>query len=443
MATQSPPNGSLTRWIVSAVALVVVVGGVTWVSQNLTSADRRPQPVPVPIPDKQADLRFLFTKSVWDIDDPTYLKELESGVEGHYDFPFLNPGSDPVTLGFGKTSCDCTSIKVVVLEPGEAAKIEKLHAANPTEFPVDPAWNWTMMTVSEKEGVQIPPGGGGGVRVLWDGRKGGHGSMPNVRPKMWMQPAGKPDQRTFATLEFVFKVADPVIFQPTRVSVGVIVVGGQERGISYAYSSTRKDLDLQVDPAKDDPLFEIKFKKFEPAELKAFEAKIADEKKGTRLLSAYRVETTVRTQKDDKLLDMGHFRRDLPILLGGHPFPLNAPVVVGFVRGEIDIGAPGDDGKVNLGGFSARDGVQKTVPLWIDGANEIVVDYTYPTTLETKLTRIAKESTASRSRWNLEVTVPPGAGYGAFTDDAIIVLRTNSTPPRRIRIPVVGTAGPG
>ncbi len=443
MATESAPNGSLARWIVPVALFVVIVGAIAWVSQNLPQGPIQKTPdTPPPDPKQSGDLRFLLTKAVWDVNDSDYLKSFETGVEGYYDFPFLNPTKFPVTLGCAKTSCDCSLMKVAVIEPAFASSIADLYEKNPTEFPIDPAWKWTTLKVNDKEGVQIPAGGGGVTRLQWDGRKGG-GSKVRFFIKMWMQPTGKPDERSFETLDVPFIMADPVNFHPLRLALGAIVVGGQEKAKFIAWSATRKDLELKLNAVKNDPLFEVKLEKLDAAAAKALEAELPDDKNGTRIQAAYRIEATVRTQNDGKLSDLGHFSRDLPLVVTGYPFDVSTPNVTAYIRGEVDVGTSEDGGKINLRNFSAKEGVRKAVPLWSDGGAELVLESVYPRTLEAKLTRNAKESTAVRSRWTLDITVPPGAGYGVFSEDAVIILRSNSTPPRRIRIPIVGNAGQG
>ena len=41
-------------------------------------------------------------------------------------------------------------------------------------------------------------------------------------------------------------------------------------------------------------------------------------------------------------------------------------------------------------------------------------------------------------KWKLEVSVPPDTQFGAFPEESVIILRTQETPPRFIRIPVTG-----
>ena len=42
--------------------------------------------------------------------------------------------------------------------------------------------------------------------------------------------------------------------------------------------------------------------------------------------------------------------------------------------------------------------------------------------------------------WDLKVTVPPDAVSGPMGPESAIYLKTKDQPPRRIRIPVSGTA---
>ena len=71
---------------------------------------------------------------------------------------------------------------------------------------------------------------------------------------------------------------------------------------------------------------------------------------------------------------------------------------------------------------------------------------TMPPAADQRLAReIYKEMIESKSgfgprRWKLTVVAPPNALAGPLPSDSAIYLKTQATPPRRVRIPVTGNA---
>jgi hypothetical protein len=229
MATEASSK-SLTRWILPIALFVLIIGGVAWLSQNLPRgpAAAIPKSPPGPDPVESPALKFLLTRAVWDAADPNYVKESETGVEGYYDFPFINPEAMPIALGFAKSLCDCSHLRVFVLDKDSADSIKERHAKNPTQFPSDSSWTWTMLAPADKDGVQIPPGRGGVARIQWDGRKGA-GQRPNLKIKVWMHPVGKPEERSFLDLEAPIVMSDPLRFSTDRLKLDTLGPGGQVR----------------------------------------------------------------------------------------------------------------------------------------------------------------------------------------------------------------------
>lgn len=445
MPAETSSPGSLTRLILPVGLFVVIVGAIAWVSQNLPKgAAKKVDSTPnfVDKPAKPAPLTFFSTKAVWDESDPEMAKEAETGVEGYYDFAFQNPGPDAVVLGFGQTSCDCSQLKVAVVGAEWASKFPEMHAKNPTAFPTDPTWTWTVLPQSEKEGVEIPAGGVGVARVQWNGRKGA-GQRLRLNLKMWMHPVGAADDRSFTTLEVPIVMAEPLRFEVDRLALGVLGSGGEVRGILLAWSPTRDKLDLKVDAAKLPPNMDVNVTRLSDEAAKAIAERFRAAKTGTAVRSAFQIGVKLREQHAGKQLDQGPFNRPIPLISPDLPLGIHAPPVTATVRGDIDVGLPEDGGLVNLKTFSAKNGIKKTIPVWNDGNADLEIESVYPTIVEVKLKRNAKESTPARGRWALEVVVPPGAWNGPFQDDAVIILKTGTTPPRRIRIPIGGNAGQG
>jgi hypothetical protein len=163
----------------------------------------------------------------------------------------------------------------------------------------------------------------------------------------------------------------------------------------------------------------------------------------TRVLSGFRVHATVREQHDGKQLDQGAFERQVPFLLDGQPLETAGPVIHGFVQGDVQVGGPEDRGRVHLRTFQARDGIKKKFILSTPKGVKLEPVSQNPPYVGIALEQQPKESTTTRSRWTMELTVPPGSPAGPFPQDSVIILRIHGPMPRLIRIPVTGNAVQG
>lgn len=446
MASEPSAARTFSRWALPVVCFVVIVASIAWISQNLPKGTTTRPAVAPPTTNfvdnnRPSALQFLSTRAVWDANDPDRVREAEVGVEGFYDFAFLNPHPEPVTLGFARTSCDCSQLDVAILGPDWGDNLKSLHEKNPGILPSDPDWTWTTLPQSDKEGVAIPANGAGVARVRWNGRKAA-GQRLRLAIKMWMAPALKPDDRSFETLDVPIVMSDPIRFESERIQLGVIGPGGEARGEFLLWSPTRDRFDLAVVAEKLPANLEARAVKLDDAERARLEKRLREQERPTKVLSGYRVEVVLREQRDGKQLDLGPFHRPVP-LTTDLPVELTPPIVSAHVRGDIDVGLPEDGGAIHLKTFPAKDGVRKSIPIWADGAAELEIVERYPLSVEVSIRKNAKESTPARSKWSLDVVVPAGAWFGAFQDDAGVTLKTGSNPPRRIRIPIIGAGVQG
>ena len=443
-AADSPPRTkSGMGWIVATVLFVAIVAAVAWISQNLPKGKGNGNVIVDARPARGPDLDFVLSLAHWEKDDGTkgflYAKEYEQGVEGHYDFPFRNPHDYPVTVGFMRTSCDCTGLKGTPLSTAQVAALP----ADPGQMPMAelPGVTWTEMPKDERTGIQIPAKGGGIIRMFWNGRKK-PGEHLKLNVSLWTAPSDRIDDRADQPLQVPIVMTTPIRFEPTKLGLGTLSTGGVAEGTVIIHSATRDKLPLVVDKSQLDELFDVRLEEMKPDEVKAYEKQLRDQKFDTRLRSATRAIVTLREQQGGKQLDQGYFSRQLPVRLGDEP-EFDTPVVTALTRGDIEIGIGEEMGKVVFRPFLTREGSVKRMPLWTESPAELVVEKTTPSFLVVKLTRDKKNSDGVRKKWNLEVSLPPGSLAGTLPEDAVILLRTESQPPRRVRIPVVATATGG
>jgi hypothetical protein len=381
--------------------------------------------------------------------------EYEHGERGHYDYVFENVTAEMAEFGLLKTSCDCSKVEFAFLDDGQWAKWEQAQKKRrPAERPSAAATSdfpWKAMTVDDKTGVPVPGNAKGLVRVSWLSRKS-EGQGLRLTVNLWSQPLGKPVARDYVSLETGSVIVAPVMFSSAGVSVGTLTANGTAQQQLFCWSATRDKLDLKI--GVDDPRFTWKVSPLSPKECKFLEGTIRGFVKGpdrfpgvdletdTRVRVAFRVLVTVYENKDGKQMDQGPFHEFMPVRLDGASLA-RAPMVRGKVQGEVDVGPADAQGKLDLGSFHAKSGARKSIVLWTNRGTILSLANHNPETLKVRLTENEKDSTPERKSWRLLVEVPAGSQAGPMPDDSAIILRTQSTPPRQIRIPILGTAVQG
>ena len=111
-----------------------------------------------------------------------------------------------------------------------------------------------------------------------------------------------------------------------------------------------------------------------------------------------------------------------------------------MARGEVEVGGPEDQEKIQLGTFSSSDPRIVVVPLFADPKRVIEPLSGNPKFLNVEVKRSPRGSTPQRARWDLKVTVPAHAWIGPLPAHAIVTLRISGGTPQLINIPVVGLA---
>jgi hypothetical protein len=429
-------------WVVATGLFVGIVAVVAYVSQF---TNRTPDTGTPPPPPRPPDVQFVIHMARWEApnaahsDEAPHAMEFEHGVKGHYDFPFRNPNDFPVTIGFMRTSCDCTGIEATALSSAEAAALPTEASKMP--MAEMPGRTWTELKKDERTGLDIPANGGGVVRMFWNSRKRA-GEYLKLNIYLWMSPKDRPDDRTFDQLQTPIVMTTPIRFDPARLALGTLSSAGVAEGTVYIHSATRDKLPLVVDKAQTDELFDVRVEPLDAKATKDLETRLRAQKIDTRLRSASKAIVTLREQQGKKQLDQGLFTRPLPVHLADDP-EIETPLVTAFTRGDVEIGVGEEMGKIVFRPFQAREGSVKRMPLWIENPANLIVEQSTPAFLGVKLKRDTKDEDPARKKWNLEVTIPPGSLMGTLPEHAVIILRTDTQPPRRIRIPVIATGGQG
>jgi hypothetical protein len=161
--------------------------------------------------------------------------------------------------------------------------------------------------------------------------------------------------------------------------------------------------------------------------------------------SLYKFEVTLRERTDAgsggksefHQLDLGLLDRRLTISAvdaGSHVLPVKARVL-----GEVNFLAGAPDGRLDLGDSFPRDQDRtKVVDLAAERPGLGLAVSTAETTPDYLKVRLEKID--GQSQWRLRVTVPKGRLIGALPPNSAVVLTTTGPNPRKLRIPVRGTA---
>jgi hypothetical protein len=443
----APKQKSVFASYVLPVALfVAVIGGIAWLSQNL-SGKRPVEAVQAPkgaansnVP---APLNFDRFKAVWEETklnekgeplDP-YVLEWEKGETGFYDFPFHNPNDHAVELGFQRPSCDCTAMKVVLLDGQQAQTMKKALADNPFAMKLaSDELAWADMKVDEKSGIVVPSKGDGILRMTWNGRKE-PGSRLRLSVYMWAEPQGKPSQRSQINLEVPIVVSPPAVILNETENVGMVAPQATAEAGFFIWSPTREDFKLKVEHP--DPLVDVTIAPKSPEECKKIEEDFRKRNRPTRVKAAYDVKIAVHEEKGDKKMEIGPFRKAVPLMVVDTAAEVT-PTVTGIIRGEAEVGTSEDRGRINLKSFRSASGVTVKVPVWTDKKTPVSIESVSPSVIEAKLIK-PKDENAARPKWTLEVHVPADKWTGSFGEDAVLYLKLETTPPRRVRVPISGT----
>lgn len=433
------PGQVFSRVILPLVLFVAIIGGVAYVVQNLPSGGKQARRgddkgkatvAAAPL------MSFQQEKAVWDPDDETYIKEFEREQPGHYDFPFKNLHDGPLEVGLEAANCDCTRVEVCFLAPDEWKQYSDNHSE------ADKLLKWKPLTKSETECIVMPKEYHGIARVNWKSAKQ-PGEKLMLRFRLWYQPQGQLALRQRYEMMCPILTIHPIMFNPDTVKLGT--VRDDVTAQFYGWSPTRTELKVELDPKRAEACYEYKIEPLTEAELPKLQQHLREQAINTRVKAGVRVNLTVHENTKDRHLDQGHFRFVTPLLLDGQE--LAGPAITGTVRGDVDVGGAEDQGKVNLRSFAASLGVKRVVVISADPKTTLTLEGVEPaavqSNLKTKLILNKEKSSKDRYIWDLHIEVPPASMYGEFPEESSIILRSQNTQTRKIRVPLSGIAVQG
>lgn len=442
-----------SQLVVLLVALVLVVFVATFLSQY--GGTTRPETVlPPQVGPPPALLTFATT--TWppttpDAESPPRPMIQEMGKPGHLEFWFENKNEVTVTVGLHRKNCVCTDVSIGLAPEGwtkppapeGAAGAEAVH--NPPPPAEGVVWRKVEDEVSHPNagGVDVPPGRGGWARLTWKGDRTGSQMLES---ELWTQT---PERGTAHKLAVGVHFVEPLYIHPQsrELLLDTLNAGDKpKQGSFLVLSATRNAFELQAESEAEQQARHPFVRVAAPERLAGDTLEQVRNRMALPVLSGYRVTVTVSERAPDgRQIDVGPYRAVVRLKSDATETPVEV-TVAGQAVGEVTVISEGDTrDRIRLETFPARIGITRKATLEGPPTMKLAVD-TVPDFMKVDL----KEETAAapgRRAWSLTVTIAPNAVTGPFprNDDLLlrdtaIYLKTQSDPPRRIRIPVSGTA---
>jgi hypothetical protein len=431
--------------VLPLIILLVAIGVIAWVTQY------RPGVAPPP-PDKgsnvQAAIRFVSDKSTWEYDPDfipglggQYVKMLEFGTAGHYDYVFENVTDSEAETGVYETSCKCSEVEICVLNPSQSQAVASALAARKPPLALVGNVDWQKVEVDRemRKSVKVPPKCSGVLRLHW------HAPAANaevaqqpltVKVSVWSRGSGQAHNRVPVDLLAGVYYVRPALFEPEVLQFGILGPK-QERSESFiCWSATRE---LQLASASTDPHVKVAV---EPLGLRRF--RDWTQKIPTKVYCAFRVTVTLREQAEGKQLDLGYIKMPVPVKVtnnAGGDVTFKTPMLEASISGMVRLADPTN--KISFDPFPAGKGTLKEVFLYAPKGCTLKCDVEQMTGIVATVKKV--DDVGAETRWALTVTVSPhGVSAGQLPEDAVVVLRVEydnaQSPPRAVRIRISGTA---
>jgi hypothetical protein len=443
------------------VAIVGVLFGVTFVRQYVKTTDGGGEGPELPPGTEEKRLYFPVTVLEGN-------PESELHLFGHHDFWFQNTFEEPIEIGFEKKSCKCSKVEVLALAPGAEQQCRQWFSTAATCMALDApsgVFNTLQMAAAAQDGIGrleaqnggwqlldqnktviAPAQGAGFVRLSWEGRAIG---AIRLTAKIWAQSPGNPRTRGGDTsLEAPVVIVPGLQVWPDKLPLPADLNANDEAQVqAFVWSATRAGFTVSAREESNDPCFECTCT---PVSGEDFDNAVSflHQRGPTSPLTIYKIAVTVHERVGDHQMDLGPFVRKIVLTSDQLDFHERTITVEGMVRGEIQVGGVdaedqaarrGERDKIVLRVFPSARGTKATVPINSNQPGlKLSLDSKVPSYLEADLKQVGDP--ARGGHWDLTVTVPPNRATGRMPVDSVIVLKTQTDPPRRIRIPVVGKA---
>jgi hypothetical protein len=447
------------------LTLAVIVGGVFVITFG-TQFTRTPV-APAPVAAKgEATLTGLplkvpERKAVWDSSDEDYAAELEVGTKGHYDFWVSNVHPKPVRATAEYKSCVCADVQIALVPPEARLSLAKTVApleaafgllgvpslAAPIATPkmlaaigkfesmgvATPASQPTVVTIPAADPVAGPQLAI--VRLNFNRKE----SKPlRVVANLRAFVEGLPPETT--EFEASTVIVPPVIVSPVLINFGSLGPNDVREKAIIAWSPTREQFQVEAEEVFHDPCIEVRPPRPMTAEERAtlpYVMRAEGISGNTRIKSGYVIKVGLHERRDGKQLELGPLNRKVAVRSPEQP---EVTVLLGgTVRGGVRVGEGTDQDRVNLATFRADRDVAKTVIVTsTEPGLDLELKGKTPDFLNVSF--VPYEGAPGVRQWQLRVEIEPNKHSGFLPGESAVYLQTKTTPPRSIRIPVVGNA---
>lgn len=458
---------SMKSFVQYALVLGIIVGavfGLTFLTQNTRSPIEKPvAPDPAKISAELSGppLRIPEKTAEWDKDDPLYAAEFERGTNGHYDFWVWNSHAEPVNVALLKATCVCSKIHVGVVPEEEMARWRQRTmelggvnaslgllgvpnlAAVLAYRDLSGKVKWTELDRRDKNAsaasMNIPAAPSPDtpqmaiIRMAWEGK--------DVKAERLIADV---QHRIGTTTDVTPFEVRAIIVPPTMLSTPIVFAGdlnfnARRESEIYCWSPTRDHFQVTIEDSSHDPCIEVGPPRLlNAAEREAVTRSLraTNQIPPTKMRCAYAIPIVVHERRDGSQLDLGPLNRKLVVRTDTSPDPTWVSLQ-GTVRGSIDVGEGNDQDRVNLGAFRSDRVHEKTVIVTAKDANiQLRFKKASPEYLNVTLTELT--GPVGFRQWKLKVEIEPDRVSGVLPPDSAIYLETVSTPPRPIRVPVIG-----
>lgn len=422
------------RLAIAIVLCVVTVGALVWTVRQLND------PRKSGLERIREVIRFAELQAQWGPNDGKYAQEIEIGTSATYSFLFENVFSGPIQVGVESTSCRCSSVEAALI-PAQvmAERRQLLQGRKGGQGAVFASADLQFVPVEQRY-ITVPENGHGLIRVAWKAvsPKGNPVGM-RLAMTVWAQPRGKTAYRCWTNLEASTRSVPPVMFTREEVSLGTLKTASRIEAEVIGWSATRDQLNLRA--AKGDDFFHWSATALGAEDCRRLEERLRKQDISTRVKSAFKLALAVNIAKDGKQLDQGPVEFRPALELDGQPLKIARPLFRALVPGPVEIDGLDEQGYVQLGKFKARAGTQRRLVLWAEPKVIPALDSKKVQSMNVKLQANPEQLKEGRKSWLIDIIVPPGSPIGPLEDN-VVVIHLPTDPPRRARIPLVGTATP-
>jgi hypothetical protein len=437
----------LVRRVLPLLVVLIVVALVTYMKEFVNVAPPPPPPVAV---NNEPPLMWGDRVALWDRENFRYGMEFEKGSKGHYDFWVTNPSDAPTAIELTAKSCQCAEVKIGIVPSEGLAKavnsvqglmaIRKMFGTpgfDPSALPmVNSIQGIEWLPMDIKTSRQIPPADSKGsqryaiIRMAWEAK-----AVGPLYITADLNYYGRDRKAANVRFEVPISIVNAATVFPQEVTLPDMRNNDSRNMFFTIWSASRSEIPLKLPEVPPDSCFVFgKPQKLTPVDFKQMEEKLHHDHPAqppTKPKSGWRVPLTVYESYQGNQMDLGPFNRRL-VFNAGTEYEAVA-VVKGTVRGSISLANRESEDLIKLGDFQ-NDAI-KTHTTYVSNANpesKLEVDSVNPPAMKVELTE------ESPGTWKMKLAIPANSISGPFS--GWIIIRAGGPNPRKVRIPVIGSA---